>query len=71
MTPTLPTTMPSTGPGQSVRKSVDRGELSRRLLGSAARKCYDPTELFRRQLRPARDGVAAVAAARANTHYGD
>ena len=28
MTATLPITMPSTGPGQSARKSVDREELS-------------------------------------------
>jgi hypothetical protein len=75
MTATLPTDMPSTGPGQSVRKSVDREELSQRLFGSAAKKSYDPTELSRWQLRRHRTGVAAVAAIvahnRANTHYGD
>jgi hypothetical protein len=41
MTATLPS-MPTTGPRQSVKKPVDRQELSSRLLGSAAKKSYDP-----------------------------
>jgi hypothetical protein len=46
MTVTIPTTTPSTmptpGPAQSGRKPVDRQEMSARLLGSAAKKSYDP-----------------------------
>ena len=42
MTATIPPTMPITGAGQSNRRPVDRQALSRRLLGSAAKKSYDP-----------------------------
>jgi hypothetical protein len=42
MTATIPSTMPTTGPAQSGRKPIDRQELSTRLLGSAAKKSYDP-----------------------------
>jgi hypothetical protein len=42
MTATVPSSMPSTTPRQSGRRPVDREELSTRLLGSAARKSYDP-----------------------------
>jgi hypothetical protein len=41
MTATLPPT-PTTGTRQTGRKPVDRQELSSRLLGSAAKKSYDP-----------------------------
>jgi hypothetical protein len=41
MTATLPS-LPTTGAPQSGRKSVDRQQLSTRLLGSAAKKSYDP-----------------------------
>jgi hypothetical protein len=41
MTATIPT-VPTTATGQSGRKPVDRQELSSRLLGSAAKKSYDP-----------------------------
>jgi hypothetical protein len=41
MTATIPT-MPTTATGPSGRKPVDRQELSSRLLGSAAKKSYDP-----------------------------
>jgi hypothetical protein len=34
--------MPTPGPGHSGRRPVDREALSTRLLGSAARKSYDP-----------------------------
>jgi hypothetical protein len=40
MTATL--SMPTDGSGQSVKKPVDRQALSARLLGSAAKKSYDP-----------------------------
>ncbi|MFL6097170.1 MAG: diiron oxygenase, partial [Blastococcus sp.] len=42
MTATLPTPMPIEGTGQSSKKPVDRQALSARLLGSAAKKSYDP-----------------------------
>ena len=41
MTATVPS-MPNKSPGQSARSRVDREELSRRLLGSAAKRSYDP-----------------------------
>src|SRR5215204_4603078 len=42
MTATLSTPMPTEGTGQSGKKPVDRQALSTRLLGSAAKKSYDP-----------------------------
>src|SRR5687768_16873078 len=42
MTATIPSPMPTPTAGQSGRKPVDRQELSTRLLGSAAKKSYDP-----------------------------
>src|SRR3954447_23330200 len=42
VTATLPTTMPTQSTGQSTKKPVDRQALSSRLLGSAAKKSYDP-----------------------------
>src|SRR3954454_10252469 len=42
VTATLPTTMPTQSTGQSTKKPVDRQSLSSRLLGSAAKKSYDP-----------------------------
>ncbi|WP_324277617.1 diiron oxygenase [Blastococcus brunescens] len=42
MTATISSTMPTSGAGQSGRRRVDREELSSRLLGSAAKKSYDP-----------------------------
>jgi hypothetical protein len=42
MTVTLPTPMPTNAAGQSGRRPVDRQALSTRLLGSAAKKSYDP-----------------------------
>jgi hypothetical protein len=42
MTATIPPSMPSTSTRQSGRKPVDRQDLSSRLLGSAAKKSYDP-----------------------------
>jgi hypothetical protein len=42
MTATISPTMPTSGAGQSGRRPVDRQELSTRLLGSAAKKSYDP-----------------------------
>ncbi|TQN43187.1 para-aminobenzoate N-oxygenase AurF [Blastococcus colisei] len=42
MTATIPSTMPTSTPAQSGRRPVDREELSSRLLGSAAKRSYDP-----------------------------
>ena len=42
MTATIASDMPSTSTGQSGKRPVDREELSSRLLGSAAKKSYDP-----------------------------
>ena len=42
MTATLSTSMPTDGSGQSGKQPVDRQALSTRLLGSAAKKSYDP-----------------------------
>lgn len=42
MTATIPPTMPTTAAGQSDRRPVDRQTLSTRLLGSAAKRSYDP-----------------------------
>src|SRR3954454_20590811 len=42
MTATLSTPMPTDGARQSEKNPVDRQELSSRLLGSAAKKSYDP-----------------------------
>ena len=42
MTATLSTPMPTDGSGQSGKKPVGREALSTRLLGSAAKKSYDP-----------------------------
>jgi hypothetical protein len=42
MTATLPTPMPTKAAPQSGKKPVDRQALSARLLGSAAKKSYDP-----------------------------
>jgi hypothetical protein len=42
VTATLPTPMPTEGTRQSTKKPVDRQALSARLLGSAAKKSYDP-----------------------------
>jgi hypothetical protein len=42
MTATITNTMPRHADGHSGRKPVDRQELSSRLLGSAAKKSYDP-----------------------------
>jgi hypothetical protein len=42
MTATIASNMPSTSAGQSGKRPVDREELSSRLLGSAAKKSYDP-----------------------------
>ena len=42
MTATLPAPMPTESAGQSGKRPVDVKALSTRLLGSAARKSYDP-----------------------------
>src|SRR4051795_3334180 len=42
VTATLSTPMPTEGTGQSGKRPVDRQALSTRLLGSAAKKSYDP-----------------------------
>ena len=42
MTATIASNMPRTSAGQSGKRPVDREELSSRLLGSAAKKSYDP-----------------------------
>ena len=42
MTATISSTMPTRDAAQSGRRPVDRQELSTRLLGSAAKKSYDP-----------------------------
>src|SRR5215217_1270861 len=42
MTATIASNMPSTSAGQSGKRATDRQELSTRLLGSAAKKSYDP-----------------------------
>jgi hypothetical protein len=42
MTATIASNMPSTSAGQSGKRPVDREELSSRLLGSAAKRSYDP-----------------------------
>jgi hypothetical protein len=42
MTATISTSMPTPTARQSVREPVDRQDLSTRLLGSAAKKSYDP-----------------------------
>ncbi|HET6392633.1 MAG TPA: diiron oxygenase [Blastococcus sp.] len=42
MTATVPSTMPTPPPRQSGRRPLDRQALSARLLGSAAKKSYDP-----------------------------
>src|SRR3954467_10079777 len=42
VTATLPTPMPTESTGQSAKRPVDREALSTRLLGSAAKKSYDP-----------------------------
>src|SRR3954471_2018356 len=42
MTATLSAPMPTEGSGQSGKRPVDRQALSTRLLGSAAKKSYDP-----------------------------
>ena len=42
MTATLSTPMPTEAGSQSAKKPVDREALSARLLGSAAKKSYDP-----------------------------
>jgi hypothetical protein len=42
VTATLPTPMPTGSTGHSAKRPVDRQALSTRLLGSAAKKSYDP-----------------------------